>query len=50
MVEELAAKTRQFAKRQRLWLKNDPSIVWLPFPANTVTAAGVVKEFVNSQH
>ncbi len=47
MVEELAAKTRQFAKRQRLWLKNDPTIVWLPFPADTEKGISLVTEFLN---
>jgi tRNA dimethylallyltransferase len=48
MVTELAAKTRQFAKRQRLWLKNDPSIIWLPFPVNTENAVKHVEEFLKN--
>lgn len=48
MVEELAAKTRQFAKRQRLWLKNDSSIVWLPFPVDTDKAAVYVQDFLTT--
>ncbi len=48
MIEELAAKTRQFAKRQRLWLKNDPSIIWLPFPVDTNEAVRYVENFVTT--
>ena len=50
MIEELAAKTRQFAKRQRLWLKHDQSIIWLPFPVDIENAATLVREFLDSQH
>ena len=46
MVEELAAKIRQFAKRQRLWLKNDPSIIWLSFPVDNANAAKLVEQFL----
>lgn len=46
MVEELAAKIRQFAKRQRLWLKNDPSIIWLPFPVDNANAVKLVEQFL----
>jgi tRNA dimethylallyltransferase len=49
MIEELAAKTRQFAKRQRLWLKHDPSIVWLPFPVDTAKASSLVSEFLENK-
>lgn len=48
MIEELATKTRQFAKRQRLWLKHDQSIVWLPFPVDTDKAIAQVKQFLNN--
>jgi len=50
MIEELAAKTRQFAKRQRLWLKHDKSIIWLPFPVDTDKAVATVQTFLHSQH
>jgi tRNA A37 N6-isopentenylltransferase MiaA len=46
MIEELAAKTRQFAKRQRLWLKHDPAIVWLPFPVDINNAIEKVEKFL----
>jgi tRNA dimethylallyltransferase len=47
MIEELAAKIRQFAKRQRLWLKHDQSIIWLPFPVDTEQAIRLVDQFLN---
>ena len=50
MVEELAAKIRQFAKRQRLWLKNDPSIIWLPFPVDNANAVKLVELFLQYAH
>jgi tRNA dimethylallyltransferase len=43
MIEELAAKTRQFAKRQRLWLKRDPSITWFPFPLDEASVITHIK-------
>jgi tRNA dimethylallyltransferase len=46
MIEELAAKIRQFAKRQRLWLKHDESIIWLPFPVDTDQASERVEQFL----
>jgi tRNA dimethylallyltransferase len=48
MIEELAAKTRQFAKRQRLWLKHDQTIIWLPFPVDTAEASRKVADFLKS--
>lgn len=48
MVEQLTNKSRQFAKRQRVWLKRDQSIIWLPFPADANTAIGLVEEFLKS--
>jgi tRNA dimethylallyltransferase len=48
MIEQLTNKSRQFAKRQRVWLKRDPDIVWLPFPADTNTAIRLVEEFLKS--
>ena len=47
MIQELAAKTRQFAKRQRLWLKRDPGIVWLPFPVDSSIAIHTVQDFIS---
>jgi len=48
MIEQLTNKSRQFAKRQRVWLKRDPSIVWLPFPAHTATAIELVEQFLKN--
>ncbi len=48
MIEQLTNKSRQFAKRQRVWLKRDQSIIWLPFPADANTAIGLVEEFLKS--
>jgi tRNA dimethylallyltransferase len=46
MIEQLTHKSRQFAKRQRVWLKRDPNIIWLPFPANTEAAVELVNDFI----
>lgn len=46
MLEQLTNKSRQFAKRQRVWLKRDPDIVWLPFPADIVQASSAVDTFI----
>ncbi len=32
MTEKLFTKIKQFAKRQRTWLKRDTEIIWKPFP------------------
>lgn len=48
MIDELAAKTRQFAKRQRLWLKHDSSISWFPFPVSADQVASQVEGFLNT--
>lgn len=48
MIEQLTNKSRQFAKRQRVWLKRDPSIVWLPYPADSTEATVAVKKFLKS--
>lgn len=34
MTEKLFTKIKQFAKRQRTWLKRDQEIVWKPFPVS----------------
>lgn len=44
MIEQLFAKIRQFAKRQRTWLKRDEDIIWKPFP---VTVASIQKDLNN---
>lgn len=49
MIEQLHFKTCQFAKRQRMWLKRDESIVWLPFPVDTTKATEVVHTFLYSK-
>lgn len=41
MVPQLFAKLRQFAKRQRTWLKRDEEIIWKDFP---VTGADLLPE------
>ena len=48
MVEQLTNKSRQFARRQRVWLKRDKSIVWLPFPANNDEAILLVEQFLKN--
>jgi len=47
MTTELNTKIRQFAKRQLTWLKRDPNIVWLPFPADITKAINLTKKFLN---
>ncbi len=49
MIEQLTNKSRQFAKRQRVWLKRDKSIHWLPFPADTKTAVELVNNFMKTK-
>lgn len=49
MIEELVTKTRQFAKRQKTWLKRDNSIVWLEFPADKKKALGLVEDFLKQE-
>lgn len=46
MIFELTNKSRQFAKRQRVWLKRDPEIKWLPFPVDINEAEKLVKYFL----
>jgi tRNA dimethylallyltransferase len=47
MITEIVTKSRQFAKRQKTWLKRDPTIIWLPFPADVDRANKLVTEFIN---
>jgi tRNA dimethylallyltransferase len=49
MIEQLTNKSRQFAKRQRVWLKRDQSIVWLPFPSDSEQADSLIKGFLNQK-
>ena len=46
MIEELSVKTRQFAKRQRTWLKRDKSIIWFPFPVDTNDTISLIEDFL----
>jgi tRNA dimethylallyltransferase len=46
MITELTNKTRQFSKRQRTWLKRDPSIIWLPFPVDTGAVIDITRNFI----
>ncbi len=46
MVEELAIKTRQYAKRQITWLKRDKTIHW--FQRNDPKIFDIVKEFLKT--
>ncbi len=48
MITELTNKSRQFAKRQRVWLKRDKNIHWLPFPANNKDAILLVEQFLKN--
>jgi tRNA dimethylallyltransferase len=50
MTEQLTNKSLQFAKRQRVWLKRDPSINWLPFPADVTVATELVQKFLKNTH
>lgn len=50
MIKQLTNKSRQFAKRQRVWLKRDPSINWLPFPADVTVATELVEKFLKNTH
>ncbi len=47
MVEQLFAKSRQFAKRQRTWLKRDSSIIWKQFPVTVEQVETEVTEFLS---
>lgn len=47
MVEQLFAKSRQFAKRQRTWLKRDSSISWKQFPVTVEQVETEVTEFLS---
>ena len=37
LLEAIAVRTRQFARRQRMWFRRDPRISWLGAPENPVT-------------
>ena len=46
MITQLNFKIGQFAKRQRMWLKRDKSIVWLPFPVDIEKTHFYVENFL----
>jgi len=46
MVLQLFAKLRQFAKRQKTWLKRDPEIIWKKFPVDIQSVAAEVARFL----
>lgn len=48
MIDEITVKSRQYAKRQKTWLKRNPSIIWLPFPADPSVAITQVERFLNT--
>jgi tRNA dimethylallyltransferase len=47
MVNQLFAKSRQFAKRQKTWLKRDNSIIWKKFPVTFDDVNNEVATFLN---
>jgi tRNA dimethylallyltransferase len=48
MVTEIFAKSRQFAKRQRTWLKRDQEIIWKTFPLELDEIGKETKAFLDS--
>jgi len=46
MTQELITKSRQFAKRQKTWLKRDTSIIWID-PKDTVSITKIIDDFLN---
>jgi tRNA dimethylallyltransferase len=48
MVEEIFAKSRQFAKRQRTWLKRDEHIIWKPFPVSGLDIKSEIDTFLKN--
>lgn len=46
MIAEIVTKSRQFAKRQKTWLKRDKEINWLEFPVDVTKATKLVKDFI----
>jgi tRNA dimethylallyltransferase len=49
MSQEIITKSRQFAKRQKTWLKRDKSIKWLPFPVDETKAKELVRDFLKEK-
>jgi len=48
MVPQLFAKLRQFAKRQRTWLKRDTEIIWKDFPVTGNDILPEVQSFIKN--
>ena len=46
MTEKLFTKIKQFAKRQKTWLKRDTEIIWKPFPVSVTNLESEVKAFL----
>lgn len=46
LIVELAAKIRQYAKRQRTWLRRDDEIAWLSFPVDIAATNRSVADFL----
>ena len=49
MIDQLVIKTRQFAKRQKTWLKRDKAIRWLEYPVDQAKAVEIVKNFLTTK-
>jgi len=48
MFEEIFAKSRQFAKRQKTWLKRDRTIIWKKFPVNIKNIEQEIADFLKN--
>ncbi len=48
MTEKLFTKIKQFAKRQRTWLKRDKEIIWKPFPVTHKNLESEVSAFLGN--
>ncbi len=46
MTEHIFAKSRQFAKRQRTWLKRDQEIIWKKFPVDLEDVKADIEGFL----
>ena len=49
MTEKLYTKIKQFAKRQRTWLKRDQEIIWKPFPVTVQSLESEITAFLANQ-
>jgi tRNA dimethylallyltransferase len=48
MYESIFAKSRQFAKRQKTWLKRDKTIIWKEFPVEISHLEQEIEAFLNT--